>query len=63
MEKRLVPRLVLHMVHVLPLELVFEMVKDALRVAGRRRVDEVFHRIGHHVVLHSWTWESSACHP
>lgn len=62
-QKRLVPRLVLRVVGVLPLVLVFEVVEEALRVAGRRRVDEIFHGVGHHVALHSWTWESFACHP
>lgn len=34
-EKSLLPGLVLHVVLVLTLELVFEVIKDALRVAGR----------------------------
>lgn len=63
MNKSVSPFLVLAFVAVLPLKLVLEVVEHALRVARGRGVDEVFHRIGQHVVLHSGTRKPAAAHP
>lgn len=62
MNKSVLPFLMFSFIAVLTLELVLEMVKHALRVARRRGVDEIFHGIGQHVVLHSWTGKSPTAH-
>lgn len=62
MNKSVLPFLMFSFVAVLTLELVLEMVKHALRVARRRGVDEIFHGIDQHVVLHSWTGKSPTAH-
>lgn len=63
MNKSMLPFLMFSFIAVLTLELLLEMVKHALWVAWCWGVDEIFHWIGQHVVLHSWTRKSPTAHP
>lgn len=60
--KRVLPLLMLPFIAVPTLKLIFEMVEHALRVAWRWGVDQIFHWIGQHVVLHSRTRKISTAH-
>lgn len=58
----MLPLLVLPFIAVLPLELVLEMAEHALWLAWRWGVDEIFHWIGQHMVLHSRTRKPTTTH-
>lgn len=59
----MLPLLVLLLLAVLTLKLLLEVVEHPLRVACSGGVDQIFHWIGQHVVLHTWTWKTSTGDP
>lgn len=62
MNKSVLPLLMFPFITVLTLKLLLEMAEHALWVTCGRGVDQIFHWIGQHVVLHSWTRKSSTGH-
>jgi len=56
------PHLVLPLVAIATLELLLEVAKHALGVAGDWRVDQVLQGIGQQVVLHARAWEPLTLH-
>lgn len=63
MNKSMLPLLVFSFIAVLTLELLLKVVEHALWVAWSWGVDELFHWVGQHVVLHSGTRKSPTSHP
>lgn len=62
MYKSVFPLLVLPLVDIATLELLLEVAKHALGVAGDWRVDQVPQGIGQQVVLHARAWEALTLH-